>query len=157
MWSIGNEIPMRRSPAGYNLSHVLSDYVRTLDSPQSGRAVTSAYPGVSDDADKFFAPLDVAGYNYSPNEYVSDHTRVPSRIMVGTESFPNDSFKMWDLAWSNEWVLGDFIWCVGLGSLSDALFTFPSCTLYDGRECCSIQDYDGLHRRVGHWHGVTVG
>jgi beta-galactosidase len=110
MWSIGNEIPMRKTAAGFNLSHVLSDYVRSLDSPHSGRAVTSAYPGVGDEADKFFAPLEVAGYNYSPQRYESDHVRVPSRIIVGTESFPKDSFQMWDLAWQHDWVMGDFIW-----------------------------------------------
>ena len=54
-----SQIPMRASPAGYNLSHVLSDFVRSLD-PASGRAVTSAYPMVTDAADKFFAPLEAA-------------------------------------------------------------------------------------------------
>jgi len=108
LWSIGNEIPMRATAAGYNLSHVLADYVRSLD--PSGRAVTSAYPFVSDAADKFFAPLDVAGYNYSPNRYMSDHKRSPTRVIVGTESFPKDSFQMWDLIWKHSHVIGDFIW-----------------------------------------------
>lgn len=64
MWSIGNEIPMRHTPAGKKLAQVLADYVRTLD-PASQRAVTSAVPGVSGEQDDdFFAPLDVAGYNY---------------------------------------------------------------------------------------------
>lgn len=48
----------------------------------------------------------MAGYNYSPQRYVSDHKRVPSRVMVGTESFPKDSFQMFDLVWSNPWVIG---------------------------------------------------
>ena len=74
MWSIGNEIPIRATAAGYNLSHVLSDYVRSLDNT---RVVTSACkqlcprppidtewarvadPHVDDAADPFFAPLEV--------------------------------------------------------------------------------------------------
>jgi len=64
LWSIGNEIPIRTQPEGYALSKEISDLVRDLD--PSGRAVTSAFPGVSDAADEYFAPLDVAGYNYSP-------------------------------------------------------------------------------------------
>lgn len=50
------------------------------------------------------------GYNYSPNRYLSDHARFPSRVIVGTESFPTQSFVMWDLAWRHAHVIGDFIW-----------------------------------------------
>ncbi len=114
LWSIGNEIPIREEPAGVELSAKLSAYVRELDKGSrglpSGRVITSAVPGVNDNDDDFFAPLEVAGYNYSPDRYVSDHERIPSRIIVGTESFPTDSFKMWDLAWQHPHVLGDFIW-----------------------------------------------
>jgi len=91
------------------LSRTLSDYVRSLDA-NSGRAVTAAVPGVSDKDDEFILPLDVAGYNYSPNRYVSDHDRISDRIMVGTESFPTQSFNMWDSVWNHSWVIGDFIW-----------------------------------------------
>ena len=59
------EIPMRATTAGYNLSHVLSDFVRNLDN--TGRAVTSAYPGVTDAADKFFAPLEVLLFSMHQN------------------------------------------------------------------------------------------
>jgi beta-galactosidase len=68
LWSIGNEIPMRDSPAGYALAKQLADKVRSLDT--SGRAVTSAVPMVKDSDDDFIAALDVAGYNYSPNRCV---------------------------------------------------------------------------------------
>lgn len=107
IWSIGNEIPMRRSAAGYALAHTLANRTRLLDPT---RPVTSAVPGVADSDDPFFAALDVAGYNYSPNRYESDHTRFPDRVMVGTESFPKNSFQMWDQYTSHSWVLGDFIW-----------------------------------------------
>eukprot|EP01043_Picozoa_sp_COSAG02_P015342 COSAG02_NODE_652_length_18867_cov_30.656756_7_plen_170_part_00 len=67
MWSIGNEIPMRKTPAGITLSRAISDYIRSLDPSVIGtkRAVTSAYPGVGEDkeTDDYLAPLDVAGYN----------------------------------------------------------------------------------------------
>lgn len=109
LWSIGNEIPDRAEPSGIALAHTLASLVRHLD--PSGRAVTSAYPHPkAQEADAYFAALDVAGYNYEPDGYVPDHARVPSRVMVGTESFPMASFNMWDLVWNNSWVLGDFIW-----------------------------------------------
>lgn len=69
MWSIGNEIPMRKTPAGIALSKTISDFIRELDPSVDGtkRAITSAYPGVGEDkaTDDYMAPLDVAGYNYS--------------------------------------------------------------------------------------------
>lgn len=109
MWSIGNEIPIRDTPEGISFSQQLSARVRELD-PYGGRAVTSAVPGVTDQDDAFMAPLDVAGYNYSPERYESDHQRLPNRIMVATESFPADSFKYWMGVEDHSWVLGDFIW-----------------------------------------------
>merc|ERR1712185_419799 len=90
IWSIGNEIPIREEPLGYNLSHQLAAFVRAHD--PAGRPVTSAFPGVDDKADPFFAPLDIAGYNYSPQRYESDHARHPDRVMVATESFPDESY-----------------------------------------------------------------
>merc|ERR1712178_24667 len=117
---------MRESQQGFNLSKTLSDYVRKLDAG-SGRAVTSAVPGVNDKDDEFFKPLDVGGYNYSPNRYVSDHQRFPKRIMVGTESFPTQSFHMWDLVWNNSWVLGDFIW-TAIDYIGETRIGFESAT-----------------------------
>jgi beta-galactosidase len=43
MWSIGNEIPMRFTKHGTNLSAVLRDFVHDADIPGSGRPVTSAH------------------------------------------------------------------------------------------------------------------
>ena len=59
----------------------LTAHVKLLDGPHTDRAVTSAVPGVNDDMDNFFAPLDVAGYNYSPDQYVHDHDRIPGTLV----------------------------------------------------------------------------
>lgn len=96
MWSIGNEIPMRHTPQGVILSQNLTDYIKLLD-PNSQRAITSAVPSVTGPADDaFFAPLGVAGYNYSPDMYAKDHARLPNRVIVATESFPAASFENWN-------------------------------------------------------------
>ena len=110
MWSIGNEIPCRGSPLGYNLSATLTQYVQELDPAAiqtgggggTGRAITSAYPHPDNHADPFFAPLSVAGYNYAPDQYYADHIRAPGRVMVGTESLPSAAFQMWTAVWNSE-------------------------------------------------------
>ena len=48
LWSIGNEIPMRFSREGLNLSIAMRDAVHRMDAPGSGRLVTSAYPMLND-------------------------------------------------------------------------------------------------------------
>lgn len=114
MWSIGNEIGMRHTVEGAILAANLSALVRSLDGGGGGsrRAVTSAYPGPGADnaTDAFFAPLDIAGYNYAQWAYDRDHERVPSRIIVATETFPARSVEMFQYAEARPYVLGNFIW-----------------------------------------------
>ena len=107
MWSIGNELPERETAEGDSTAQMLTRYVRSIDST---RPVTAAYNGVSDKADAFFAALDVAGYNYNLNKYVSDHQRKPKRVMVCTESYPLTAFDYWMGVIDNPWVIGDFVW-----------------------------------------------
>jgi beta-galactosidase len=57
-----------------------------------------------------FSFLDVGGYNYQWRQYVPDHAKFPSRIMVGTESYPKELFENWHAVLSNACVIGDFVW-----------------------------------------------
>jgi beta-galactosidase len=114
MWSIGNEIPEKASPLGYQTAQKLADYVRAKDPT---RPVTAAVDGMAPDKDPFFAALDVCGYNYAvqgddleTNKYVTDHQRKPLRIMFGTESYPLEAFDTWMTVKDNKYVLGDFVW-----------------------------------------------
>jgi beta-galactosidase len=114
MWSIGNEIPNRHTPAVAKLAKEIGDYVRSLEPT---RPVTSAVNQLSEDKDPYFATLDIAGYNYAaageqPKKdlYQLDHKRVPTRIMVGTESYPLEAFDAWMNVVDNSFVIGDFVW-----------------------------------------------
>jgi hypothetical protein len=68
IWSIGNEIQMRNTPAGVALSAALSARVHELDpgSPSGVQAITSAVPNPDAGTDRFFTTLDVAGYVRAP-------------------------------------------------------------------------------------------
>lgn len=57
-----------------------------------------------------FQHLDVGGYNYEWAVYESDHSRHPDRIMMGTESFPDEAYENWDQVLRHPWVIGDFVW-----------------------------------------------
>lgn len=107
MWSIGNEIPGMDRPTIADTAKLLADYVRSVDNT---RPVTAAANSVSDQKDAFFSALDVCGYNYANDKYVSDHERKPNRIMLVTESYALEQFDYWMDVLDHPWVIGDFVW-----------------------------------------------
>jgi beta-galactosidase len=110
MWSIGNEIIERKEPQAVHTAKMLVDEVHGIDST---RPVTSAMTTWDKDWE-IFDPLmvqhDVAGYNYQLHRAIADHQRVPSRIIVQTESYPRDAFANWKLVNNNSYIIGDFVW-----------------------------------------------
>lgn len=110
MWSIGNEIIERKKPEAVQTAKKLASYVKEID---NSRPVTSAMTTWDNDweiFDELFAAHDIGGYNYQLHRAVSDNKRVPSRIIVQTESYPRDAFKNWLLVTSHKFIIGDFVW-----------------------------------------------
>ena len=107
MWSIGNEIPGMERSSVADTAKILADYVRSVDNT---RPVTAAVVWFAQNKDVFFSALDVSGYNYANDKYVSDHQREPNRIMLGTESFPLEAYGNWMDVVDHPWVIGDFVW-----------------------------------------------
>ena len=125
LWSIGNEIPEVLVERGPGIAKQLAAQVRSLD---SSRPLTQAVPTSTSGPlpDAVLSVLDIAGYNYNlARNYADDHRRVPSRLMMTTESFPAAAFEQWQLAKDNPFILGDFVWTAmdylgesGIGSWS---------------------------------------
>ncbi|HLP05004.1 MAG TPA: glycoside hydrolase family 2 TIM barrel-domain containing protein, partial [Paludibacter sp.] len=110
MWSIGNEIPERGNHSAIETAKMLADAIKKID---ADRPITSAIVNNGKEWSKFdtlMAVHDVAGYNYNLNTAPDDHKRVPSRIIVQTESYPKDAFVNWKLAQENNYVIGDYVW-----------------------------------------------
>ena len=110
MWSIGNEIIERKKPEAVETAKMLANCVRKIDPT---RPVTSAMTTWDKDweiFDPLFAAHDIGGYNYQLYRAPSDHERVPSRIIVQTESYPRDAFSNWNMVQSHDYIIGDFVW-----------------------------------------------
>jgi len=109
MWSIGNEIVERGKPEAVETAKMLMQEVKKIDTT---RPVTSAVVNLDkwENLDSLINVHDVAGYNYNLNTAPDDHKRVPSRIIVQTESYPKDAFNNWKLVQENNYVIGDFVW-----------------------------------------------
>lgn len=54
--------------------------------------------------------LDVVGYNYMDSHYAYDHERYPERVILGTESYPKEMDRTWQMVEEMPWVIGDFTW-----------------------------------------------
>lgn len=122
-WSIGNEIPERADTSGIRIAKSIISYIQQLDTT---RPFTNAINGFSDNSGSSwdassgaFELLTVGGYNYQLNQYEADHEKFPDRIMMGTESYPNQTFENWQQVIKHPYVIGDFVW-TGMDYLGEA-------------------------------------
>lgn len=123
IWSIGNEIYERADSSGVKIAKELSELCHRLDPT---RPVTAGISGFWDHPGREWAEtapafkhLDVHGYNYNWQEYESDHRKYPDRIMIGTETFANETLENWQQARQHAWVIGDFVW-TGMDHLGES-------------------------------------
>lgn len=106
MWSIGNEIPEQ-----FRAEQTQKKLREAVLAHDTTRPVTQGVCNyANEDSDPGFLHLDVAGYNYLPHQYESDHKRHPDRVMYGSESFPKDALAYWKHAEEKSYVIGDFVW-----------------------------------------------
>jgi beta-galactosidase len=110
IWSIGNEVLERKKPRAVEIAKMLANHIHKIEPT---RPVTSAMTTWDKDweiFDTLFAAHDIGGYNYQLHRAPADHKRVPSRIIVQTESYPRDAFANWKLVQNNNYIIGDFVW-----------------------------------------------
>lgn len=109
-WSIGNEVIERKKLEVVTTAKKLADHVHKFD---PSRPVTSALAAWDNDweiYDPLAAVHDIVGYNYLLHRAPADHQRVPSRVIMQTESYPRDAFANWALVNDNNYIIGDFVW-----------------------------------------------
>lgn len=72
--------------------------------------------------------MDIIGLNYMTGRHELEHTVHPNQCVVGTETYPADIVRLWDIVKNNDHVIGDYTW-----------------TGYDylGEAGCGIFYYDG--------------
>ncbi|MDD6736786.1 MAG: glycoside hydrolase family 2 TIM barrel-domain containing protein [Prevotella sp.] len=109
-WSIGNEVIERKKLEVVTTAHHLKKEVHRWDTT---RPVTSALASWDKDweiYDPLAAEMDITGYNYMIHEAEGDHQRIPSRVMMQTESYPRDAFSNWAMTADHQYIIGDFVW-----------------------------------------------
>jgi beta-galactosidase len=160
IWSIGNEIVERGEPQAVKTAAMLAKALKKIDNT---RPVTSAVCVLNDKPwtifDSLFAVHDVAGYNYKMDSAPDDHKRVPSRIILQTESFPKDAFDNWKMVQNNNYVIGDFVWTAmdylgesGIGGWYYNVET-PEMYPWHGAYCGDIDEM-GRRKSISHYRSL---
>lgn len=67
-------------------------------------------PKVDAIASPFVDSLDIAGYNYGSGRYPLEESQHPKRIIFGSETFPQDISKNWEMVKKYPYLVGDFMW-----------------------------------------------
>lgn len=58
----------------------------------------------------FLDSLDIAGYNYGSGRYPLEAKAHPNRVIFGSETFPQDIWKNWQMVKKYPYLIGDFMW-----------------------------------------------
>lgn len=118
-WSIGNEVIERKKIEIIKTAHNMVQYIRTLDATRPITSALAAWDSDWDIYDPLAAEHDIVGYNYMIHKAAEDHQRVPSRVMMQTESFPRDAWRNYERTMAVPYIIGDFVW-TGLDYLGES-------------------------------------
>lgn len=89
----------------------------------------ATHPILTEQLDEFVDCTDIAGYNYMTGRHEMEHQIRPNRVVLGTESFPTDIARIWEIVKNNNHVIGDMTW-TGYDYIGEAGIGY---SFYDGR------------------------
>lgn len=85
----------------------VNDFMTLMDGHMDEIVVHDA---ISKSLEKACAGIDIAGYNYMTARYEPDGENYPNRVIVGSETYPPEIARNWELVERLPHVIGDFTW-----------------------------------------------
>lgn len=85
----------------------VNDFMTLMDGHMDEIVVHKA---ITERLEKACAPTDIAGYNYMTARYEMDQKLYPNRVIVGSETYPPEIARNWNLVEKLSNVIGDFTW-----------------------------------------------
>ena len=88
----------------------------------------ACHPLMTESIEESCEAMDITGLNYLTGRHVLEKQLHPNKTVIGTETFPADIVRLWDIVKNHDHVLGDYTW-----------------TGYDylGEAGCGVFYYDG--------------
>ena len=111
------------------LGTIAQKLVAVVKQYDKSRPVTAGLAGVAmSNQTAYPSSLDIAGYNYTENRYLSDHKKYPGRVIYGSEN--RHDLVAWNAVLDNEHIFGQFLW-TGIDYLGES-GKWPSRGFYSG-------------------------
>lgn len=85
----------------------VNDFMSLMDGHMDEIVVHKA---ISERLEKACAGVDIAGYNYMTARYEQDGVTYQNRVIVGSETYPPEIARNWNLVEKLSHVIGDFTW-----------------------------------------------
>jgi beta-galactosidase len=148
LWSIGNEIYERTDPSALETTKMFTGYIHQMDPTRPVTSAMTTWNQGWEVFDPMMAAHDVCGYNYQLYRAPADHLRVPTRIILQTESYPKDAFQNWDAVQKQDYVIGDVVW-TALDYLGESAI---GRNFYPGEQKGEHYEHDFFP-----WHGAYCG
>ena len=115
--SLDNTRPVSASACSLFIEYTQRPSANADEGVTGNQALNMAYDTFAEGRDlwgpataEYFAPLDVAGYNYKTARYAYDGEKYPDRVIYGSESYPRAALQSWLATEENSHVIGDFVW-----------------------------------------------
>ena len=89
------------------------------------------HPIVSGNLEKAAAGWDLIGYNYMTARYEQDKNTYPNRVIVGSETYPPEIARNWEIIGRCSNVIGDFTW-TGWDYMGEAGVGIPAYRFGEG-------------------------
>jgi len=123
------------------------------------------HPELTKNLEKACAVTDIAGYNYMAARYIQDGKDYPNRIIVGSETYPPEIPRNWELVTTLDHVIGDFTW-TGWDYIGEAGVGVPGYSFGEGGfganypnqlAYCGDIDITGFRRPASYFREIVFG
>ena len=143
-------------------SNQLNAMMQVMMGPLADTIATSSC--LTEMLEEFMEGMDIAGYNYLTGRHVQEHELYPHRLVLGTETFPADIPRLWEIVTENNHVLGDMTW-TGYDYLGEAgvgIFHYDGGVNFEPRypeRVAYIGDIDliGNRRPMSYYREIVYG
>lgn len=140
----------------------VNDFMSLMDEHMDKIVV---HPAITKRLEKACAYTDIAGYNYMTARYELDGETYPNRVIVGSETYPPEIARNWELVKKCGHVIGDFTW-TGWDYIGEAGVGIPAYRWGEGGfgakyPCqlayCGDIDITGFRRPASYFREVVFG
>lgn len=123
------------------------------------------HKAISHRLEKACADVDIAGYNYMTARYEEDARQYPNRVIVGSETYPPEIARNWEIIKRSDHVIGDFTW-TGWDYIGEAGVGIPAYRFGEGGfgaqfPCqlayCGDFDLTGFRRPASYFREIVFG